>query len=177
MTTQSGLYPAGGALLIALAAVTSAAAAPAAPGPVLFYGPGDPDPALETRALAAFDLQSPLGPTGPSVRHLGTELGAIATVEILGAEVVACPGAPVGLGAFADGMDRALDHVLYVRVDEARIELERLAGLLPCLTETLPREDLSRIWYLEGVLLGFVSEGDAARESFRRALVVSPELA
>ena len=139
------------------------------------YGPGGPDPVLGARALAAFNLQTRAA-GAPSVRHVETALGDLPQFEVRGGQVRDCPGSPVTLGAFQESLTEAFGHVQYVRLDAAHSTLERLDGLLPCLSDVLSRDELARIAFLEGVALAYDGRDDDARDTFRRALVVAPEL-
>jgi len=108
---------------------------------------------------------------------VGTAQVSIPGVEVFGAEQeLSCPGAPMNAASFVEQIDGALQHVLYVRVDEATGALDRIESLLPCINEVLPREELGRIGYLKGVVLALGDRDAEAREAFRRALVVFPEL-
>jgi len=153
-----------------------AAAAPSSIAVVL-YGPDDPDPARLQRAVAAYNLQAETRRAAPSVRHVGTAFGAVAELEVHGAGgTLTCEGAGVTAEALATELDAALDDVFYVRIEEAEDRLERLDAQLPCLSAVLPREQLARIPFLQGVALAYGGDHVAAREAYRRALVVSPDL-
>ena len=143
--------------------------------PLLLYGAEGPDPVLGERALAAFNLQT-RARGAPRVRHVSTILAHEPLFEVAGGEERTCHGSPVTLDAFRGTLTEAFGHVQYVRVEAAQATLEQLDGLLPCLAEVLPREDLARIAFLEGVAWAYDGEADRARESFRRALLVAPEL-
>jgi hypothetical protein len=162
-------------LWLLLLLVLASSDARAAGAPLVLYGPGGPDPTLGERALAAFNVQTRVR-GAPTVRHAGSVVGDLPLFEVIGAEARSCPGSPVGLNAFRATMNEAFGHVQYVRVEAALSTLERLDGLLPCLGEVLPRDELARIAFLEGVALAYADRTDEARESFRRALVVAPEL-
>ncbi len=155
--------------------MTGHAGASSAPAPLLIYGPEEPDPVLGERALAAFNVQT-RARGAPRVRHVSTLLGAIPAFEVAGGEDRACHGSPVTLEAFRETLEDAFTHVQYVRVDAAQATLEQLDGLLPCLAEVLPREELARVAFLDGVARAYAGERDEARDSFRRALLVAPEL-
>lgn len=170
-------------LVIALITVASApalhgnAAGSASERVLLLYGPDGPGLDLEERAAATFNLQSADGRLSPSVRHVSDALGDVAEIEVVGAdEVLACPGAPVTAEVYTKELDLALEHILYVRIDEASQALERLRGMLPCIHDPLSGRDLAQISFLEGIGLSYAGEDDAAREAFRQALLVSPEL-
>ncbi len=145
--------------------------------PLVLYGPDGPSEALEARALAAFNLQAAHRRAVPQIHHVAAALKDIPAVELVGdAEFLHCPGTTLDMGAFRQDLDRALQHILYVEVDEAILLLDRLGALVPCAAEVLPREELARISYLQGVGLSYVGELDEARERYRRALVVYPNL-
>ncbi len=158
-------------LTVLLSAVPAWAATP-----LLLYGPGEADPATEQRALASFNLLAADPAGAPSVRHVGTVVVGRQTIEVIGGEVRACPGSPVTVETFSGDLAEAMEHVLYQRLEQAGQTLERLDALLPCLNGVLPRGELARISYLEGVAQAYAGQEEAAQESFRRALVVSPEL-
>ncbi len=162
-------------LWLGLPLVLASTEARATDAPLLLYGPDGPDPVLGERALAAFNVQTRVR-GAPAVRHAAAVVAEIPAFELTGAEARACPGSPVDLDAFRATLDEAFSHVQYVRVDAALSTLERLDGLLPCLDQVLPRDELARIAFLEGVALAYADRPDDARESFRRALVVAPEL-
>lgn len=167
------------AMVLVLACLMVASPAGSAePTPVLLYGPEGPDEAGEARALATFYLLGDQQKSAPSIRHISTSLASSLGMEILGSDgVVACPGSPVTVDPFRAGLDAALSQVLNMELDEARETLQRLDALLPCLSGVLPREELARISFLEGVGLAYFGHSTEARSSFRRALVVSPTLA
>jgi hypothetical protein len=163
-------------LVLLLMANLTVALPCAAADTVLLYGPAGPDAASEQRALASLNLLA-AGPVGsPSVRHVQTVLASQPVIDVVGGEVRACPGSPVTVETFTEALDEALQHVLYQRLEDAGRTLERLDALLPCIHGVLPRGELARISFLEGVGQAYAGDGTAAQESFRRALVVSPEL-
>lgn len=166
-----------GACLLALAACPGPTLArPAdAPPPLLLYGVEGPDPVLGERALASFNVQT-RARGAPRVRHVSTVLADVPVFEVTGGEERTCHGSPVTLAAFRETQEEAFTHVQYVRVDAAKATLEQLDGLLPCLAEVLPRDELARIAFLDGVAWAYAGHPDEARESFRRALLVAPEL-
>lgn len=165
-----------GTLVLAIAVLTAGTALADAP-PLLLYGPGDPDSALESRALATFNLLSDERRASPSVRHAGTALAPVPEMIVVGTDqALACQGSPVTLEPFREGLESALADVLNGEIEEARDTLMRLDALLPCLNGVLPREEIARISFLEGIGLAYFGETDEARESFRRALVVAPAL-
>ena len=144
---------------------------------VVLYGPGGPSEALESRALAAFNLQSDQRRIVPRIQHVGVVVEGLAEVELLGgSDVMSCPGTTLDVDAFQQDLERALQHILYVEVEEATLVLDRLDALIPCVSDVLPREDLARISYLHGVGLAYVGDLDEARERYRRALIVYPNL-
>ena len=113
----------------------------------------------------------------PSIQHVDSALKGTPDIEVVTAgEVLSCPGSPVEMAVFERGLDKALDHVLYQEQEELGQVLDRLDAMLPCLVEVLPRRELARISFLGGLGLAFRGEDEAAREGFRRALVVCPEL-
>jgi len=145
--------------------------------PLLFYGPDGPDTTLEERALAAYNLQAETVGAVPRIRHVDSLVASLPDVEIVGtAEAQTCPGAPMSATTFVEEIDEAMQQVLYVQVEEATRSLDRLEALLPCLSGVLPRSEIGRISYLKGIVLAYAERPDEAREAFRRALVVSPEL-
>ncbi len=146
------------------------------PAPMLLYGPPGPDPASEALALEVFAQQSLDAKVVPTPRHVETLLGEVPQVEIVGGTVVGCPGSPLAVETFTSGLEEALEHLHYVRVEEANAQLQRLDALLPCLGGVLPRVELARIFFLQGVGLAYLGDDSGARERFRRALVVSPAL-
>lgn len=166
-----------GACLIALAACAGPtwARAADAPPPLLLYGVEGPDPVLGERALASFNVQT-RARGAPRVRHVSTVLSHVPVFEVTGGEERTCHGSPVTLAAFRETQEEAFTHVQYVRVDAAKATLEQLEGLIPCLAEVLPRDELARIAFLDGVAWAYDGHDDDARESFRRALLVAPEL-
>ena len=149
----------------------------AATPPILLYGPGAADNVLESRALATFNLLSNERRVSPSVRHAGTALAPLADVTVVGSdEILTCHGSPVTLDPFREGLDRALTDIVSLELEEAQQTLARLDALLPCLNGVLPRDEIARISFLEGVGLAYFDQTDEARQSFRRALVVAPAL-
>lgn len=145
---------------------------------LVLYGPASPSTDREQRALAAYRLQSGERRGSPSVRHVDSALKAIPALELLtDGEQVACPGSPIPVETLTTELDEAERLVVYVRVDEANVLLDRLEGLLPCVAGTLPREDLARIWFLQGVGRAYAGQDEAARQDFQRGLVVAPALA
>jgi hypothetical protein len=158
-----------------LACLASPVAA-AESSPILLYGPGEPDAASEAQALEVFSQQSAERNLVPRPRHVSSLLAEVPVVEIVGAEVVGCPGSFVQREVFVHGLDEALHHLKYVEVEEANAKLERLDALLPCLDGVLEREQLARIFFLQGVGLAFDLDEPGAVERFRRALVVHPAL-
>jgi hypothetical protein len=153
-------------------------AAQATPTALVLYGPGEPAADREQRALAAYRLQSGERRGSPAVRHVGTALTTVPTLDLLtDGEQIACPGSPIPTETLTSELAEAERLVVYVRVDEATVLLDRLEGLLPCVAGTLPREELARIWFLQGVGRAYAGQDDAAREDFQRALVVAPALA
>jgi hypothetical protein len=149
----------------------------AAEPPLLVYGPDGPSDEAEARAMRVWRQQALDRRDAPRLRHLSSLLSSLPGVELVGGgESVACPGSPVTAAGFEEGLEQALGHVQYVQLDEARQQLRRLDLLLSCLTDVLPREALAQISYLQGVAAGYGGDSDAAREGFRRALVVSPTL-
>lgn len=165
-------------LMALLVAMSNAGLASAASKQViLLYGPDGPSSVAEERALAAYNLQADARGTAPSIRHMESVFEDVPAVTLVGAdEGAACPGSPVEVQTFADGLDRAFEHLAYVETEEANQALQRLDGLLPCLNGVLERPQLARITFLQGVALAYSGATDEARESFRKALVVSPEL-
>lgn len=164
------------AAIVAGSLATSAHAV-SPPSPIVLYGPEGPDPVLEARALAAFNLLAPDRRVSPSVRHVDTALAEVPDVGIAGiGDVRTCPGSPVSLAEFRATLTEAEGHVLYGRRGEAELTLERLDALLACLHEVLPRQELAWISFLEGLGHAFMGEEAEARESFRQALVVAPAL-
>jgi len=162
------------ALVLCLAGPVAAAPVPA---PLLLYGPEGPSPALAERAIAAYNLQSSRRGPAPEVRHVGQALAGVPDVALHSDGVLRdCPGTVVGVDAVDRGLADAFQHVLYLQVDQAREVLGRIDGLLPCLSGPLPRETLAQIAFLDGVGLALVGDDAAARDSFRRALVVAPDL-
>jgi len=144
---------------------------------LVLYGPEGPDDALEARALATYNLQSDQRRAVPRIQHVGVVVEGLAEVDLLGSDdVMACPGTTLDVESFRRDLDRALQYILYVEVEEAALVLDRLDALLPCITEVLPREDLARISYLHGVGLAYTGALDEARERYRRALIVYPNL-
>ena len=145
--------------------------------PILLYGPGAPDNTLESRALATFNLLSDEQRGSPSVRHAGTALAPLADVTVVGSEeILTCHGSPVTLDPFREGLDKALTDIVSLELQEAQQTLARLDALLPCLNGVLPRDEIARISFLEGVGLAYFDQTAEARQSFRRALVVAPAL-
>ena len=168
-----------GTVAVTLAVIwpTSAGASPAPSRALLLYGPDGPSLGFEERAVATFNLQSTDARLSPSVRHVSAALSDVPEVEVVGAdEVLACPGTPVTAASYTKELDAALDHILYVRIDEAGQALERLKALLPCIHEPLSGRDLAQISFLEGIGLAYAGEDAAAREAFRQALLVRPDL-
>jgi len=171
------LFPLSAAAALLLLASLALPAAAARKEVVVLYGPDGPDDALETRALATFNLQGDVRPAVPSIQHVSVAVEGLAEVELLGSgDLMSCPGTTLDVESFRRDLDRALQYILYVEVEEAALVLDRLDALIPCITEVLPREDLARISFLHGVGLAYVGEFDEARERFRRALIVYPNL-
>ncbi len=164
------------ALLGACWATPAAHGAAADPAVVLVSGDLE-SPGWQERAAAAYLFQRGAHGASPAPLRVEEALDDIDELTIVGdVESTACHRAPVGIDAFVAGLDAALEHVLYVQADEARATLRELRRELPCLEEVLPREQLARIAYLEGVALGYDGDLEGAREQFRRALVVDPAL-
>ena len=168
------------AALFVLAVALAAPPAQAAPAdqPLLIYGPQGPAASLEERAVATYNLLTVDRRASPHVRHVGTVVAGVPEVEVVGGgESRACPGSHISLVEFQRTREEAEAHVLYGRRVEMELALERLGALLPCLNEVLPRGELVQIGFLEGIGHAYLGEEELARESFRRALVVSPTLA
>lgn len=152
-------------------------AAPGTGHALLLYGPEGPDFTLEDRAVVAFNLQGTGRLISPSVRHVGTALVSVPEIDIAGAvEAATCGGGPVMAASIEAELETALQHVLYVHVDEAARTLERLEAMLPCVGEPISGQTVARISFLQGVALAYVKREDEAREAFRQALVVYPQL-
>lgn len=144
---------------------------------LLLYGPDGPDFALEDRAIAAFNLQSTGRHVSPSVRHVDSALADVPPIDVAGAEDgTTCPGGTATAASMEAGLEVALQHVLYVRVEEAAAALEQLESMLPCVSEPIAGQTAARIFFLQGVALAYVDRDDQAREAFRQALVVYPQL-
>lgn len=155
----------------------AADAAPSGRGALLLYGPEGPGADAEARALAAFHLLSPERLRTPAVRHVSSILGEIPTVEVIGGgDALTCPGSPEPPATFAERLSEVPGLLSYGDTDRAADLLERMEELLPCLDGVLPREDLADIAYLRAIALAFQGDQGGARESFRRALAVSPGL-
>ncbi len=166
------------AMVVLSIVVGTIGAAQAAPTALVLYGPGEPATEREQRALAAYRLQSGERRGSPAIRHVSTAMTAIPVLDLLtDGEQIACPGSPIPVETLTTELAEAERLVVYVKVDEATALLDRLEGLLPCVAGTLPREELARIWFLQGVGRAYAGQEEAAREDFRRALVVSPALA
>jgi len=169
-----------GALALVVAAVVSwsvGTAAARTDAPILLYGPEGPDPVLEDRALAAYYLQASERRSSVSIRHIDSAFLEQPEVQVYGGgEPQQCSGTPLNEESFTDGLDRAFESLAYVETDEALRELKRLEALLPCLTGVLPRVEIARISFLDGVAEAYAGENERARESFRKAFVVSPDL-
>jgi len=143
----------------------------------VLYGPDAASPTIEERAVAAYNLQAVQHRGAPIARHVELALGDLGDVIRLGGgEAAVCPGSPITVGAFKSGLDKASEHLEWVEPDEASAELDRLRSLLPCLSEVLPREELARIGFLDGVARAYADDEDGARSRYREALGISPEL-
>ncbi len=144
---------------------------------LLLYGPGGADFVLEDRAIAAFNLQGTGRTVSPSVRPMDTALSDVPEVDVSGAvESATCPGGTATTSWMEAELEAALQHVLYVRVEEATAVLEQLESKLPCVSEPITGPTVARIFFLQGVALAYVGRDDQAREAFRQALVVHPQL-
>lgn len=164
-------------VFVVLGPPARAHAAPTSGHALLLYGPDGPDFTLEDRAVAAYNLQATSRLLSPSVRHVDTVLSEVPEIAVDGAEDAGtCSTGPVKTATIEAELEVALAHVLYVRVEEAAAGLERLEAMLPCVGEPIAGETVARISFLQGVALAYVERDDEAREAFRQALVVYPQL-
>lgn len=81
-----------------------------------------------------------------------------------------CEAIPVA--EFNKRLDAARNRIYLVKYDEVKSRLEGLEALLPCLTEVLPRETLSRIYLYRGVVAFNQGDDAAAGAAFRQAVAV-----
>lgn len=101
-------------------------------------------------------------------------LFALLTVAALAQSQLAvaqeCEAIPVA--EFNKRLDAARNRIYLVKYDDVKTRLEALVGNLPCLTEVLPREALSRVYLYRGVVAFNQGDEAGASAAFRQAVAV-----
>ena len=146
------------------------------PPALLIYGPEGPSVAAERAAARVFVEQHQGAPQTPDAHHVSWLLEQVPPLELVGADLESCQGEPVPPQQIQQGEERALVQMLWGRYDDAEAQLDALDAALPCLDALLERELLAQVYYLQGVARAWRGEADAAREQYRRAVLLHPAL-
>lgn len=107
-------------------------------------------------------------------RNLTRTLTICATLafsfEPVMAQAQECEAVPVA--ELSKRIDQARNRIYLVKYDEVKTRLDAIEAQLPCLTEVLSREVLSRIYLYRGVVAFNQSDEAGASAAFRQAVAV-----
>lgn len=89
-----------------------------------------------------------------------------------GATARAADCTPSSLSQVTVLLEQARQKIYLVKYDESLEKLTSAESMLPCLTETIPRESLSHLYLLQGVAAFLKGDESGATESFRKAVAI-----